>query len=221
MKRFLALLAVLLPWRLRRMLLVSLFKYDIHPSARIGFAWVFPDHLKMAANAHIGNLTVCRGMQLLQLDEAAWLGNLNWITGFPAENRAFFEGQADRRPELILKEHAAITNRHLIDCTDTVTIGKFTTFAGFRSQILTHSIDLPGCRQVAKPVSIGDYCFVGTGSIILAGAVLPNYSVLGAGSVLNKAYTDDHFLYAGNPARPVKPLSEELQYFTRTVGFVH
>ena len=72
-----------------------------------------------------------------------------------------------------------------------------------------------------RPVLIGDYCFVGTGSIVLSGSVLPSYSVLGAGSVLNKAYEETHMLYAGNPARPVKKLDAELKYFVRSIGFVN
>ena len=220
MKKLLAVLSLLLPWSLRRSFLNRVMRYNIHPTARIGRSWIFPDYLEMQPGARIGSFTVCKGISRLVLCKSARVGNLNWITGFPADDASFFASQPDRKPELIVHEHAAITNRHLIDCTDSVTIGRFTTFAGFRSQILTHSIDLEICRQVSKPVIIGDYCFVGTGSIILAGAVLPNHSVLGAGSVLNKQYTESYQLYAGNPARPVKPLREGMSYFNRSEGFV-
>jgi acetyltransferase-like isoleucine patch superfamily enzyme len=126
----------------------------------------------------------------------------------------------DRHPELLLGEHAAITNRHLIDCTDRVAIGRFTTFAGFRSQILTHSIDLAACRQHARPVSIGEYCFVGTACTVLGGASLPDCSVLGANSLLNKAFSETHCLYGGVPARPLSKLDAGLAYLHRTTGFV-
>jgi acetyltransferase-like isoleucine patch superfamily enzyme len=122
---------------------------------------------------------------------------------------------------LILGEHAAITNRHLIDCTDRVTIGKFTTIAGFQSQLLSHSIDIEKNRQDSKPICIGDYCFLGTNCVLLGGSALPDYSVLGAKSLLNKAHMETHRLYGGVPAKPLKELARDLAYFKRTEGFVH
>ena len=120
----------------------------------------------------------------------------------------------------MLGDHAAITNRHLIDCTDTVTIGCFSTFAGFRSQILTHSISIQDARQRSGPVVIGDYTFIGTASIILPNSRLPSFSVLGAGSVLNKKLNEEYWLYAGNPARPVKELAQGAAYFSRKTGYI-
>src|SRR6185369_2821609 len=125
-----------------------------------------------------------------------------------------------RSPQLIVEEHAAITHRHLIDCTHRVEIGRFSTLAGFQSQILSHSIDLEHCRQSSAPVRIGDYCFVGTNSVILGGSTLPSHSVLGAKSLLNKVYENEYSLYAGVPARELKKLDRNLPYFTRAIGFV-
>ncbi|MGO9336306.1 MAG: acyltransferase [Terracidiphilus sp.] len=175
----------------------------------------------MGPGSRIRNLTVCKGLSLLQMGEESSIGNLNQITGFPAGDASCFRADRDRRPELILGNHAAVTERHLIDCTNSVRIGKFATFAGSRSQILTHSLDLYECRQKSKPIVIGDYCFVGTGSIVLSGCSLPDYSVLGAGSLLNKEYSETYFLYAGSPARPVKPLPHDTGYFQRKTGAVH
>ncbi len=221
MRKLLALIGLLFPWRIRRLLLIKLLRYEIHPTARIGWSWICPERLEMAAGARIGNLTVCKGLSLLKMGEQSYVGNLNWISGFPVGNHAFFGEEADRRAELVLGDHAAITHRHLIDCTNAVRIGRFTTFAGYRSQVLTHSIDLQRSRQASRPVTIGEYCFVGTNCVLLGGSALPDYSVLGASSVLNKAHTEMHWLYAGNPAQPVKALTGELQYFQRSAGFVN
>jgi hypothetical protein len=220
MRKLLSLAVLLFPWSIRRRLLVALMGYEIHPTARIGWSWIYPERLQMAAGSRIGHLTVCKGLSLLQMGEQSRLGNLNWITGFPVENKAFFAGETERRAELCIGEHAAVTHRHLIDCTNAVRIGRFTTFAGYRSQVLTHSIDLARCCQASKPITIGEYCFVGTNCVLLGGSVLPDYSVLGASSVLNKAYTETHQLYAGNPARPVKALAQETGYFQRSAGVV-
>ncbi len=220
MKKLLYVVALLLPWALRRRLLVAAFGYRIHPTSYIGFAWVLPERLVMDSYSEIGTLTVCKGLRLLHLKQNASIGRGNWITGFPAGRDEHFAYQHDREPDLIVGEHSAITNRHLIDCTSRVIIGAFSTFAGFRSQILTHSIDLENCRQSSAPITIGDYTFIGTDCVLLGGSTLPDHSVLGAMSLLNKRYCEPYWLYAGNPARPVKRLAENMAYFSRQAGFV-
>lgn len=214
------LICLLLPWFLRRPILCLLFGYQLHPTSRIGFSLIMPDHLVMEAHSRIGNLTVCKNIHKLHLSERATIGNLNWITGYPINGIRHFTQQSERKPELILNKHAAITNRHLIDCTNSITIGSFTIIAGFQSQMITHSIDLQESRQSSNPISVGKYCFVGSNSVLLGGSSLPDYSVLGANSFLSKTFTDSYYLYAGVPARPVKELPQSFKYFQRTVGFV-
>lgn len=221
LKALLTIFLFVFPWQIRRLILSRVLGYQIHSTARIGLSIVVPEMLEMGPASRIGNLTLCKGLALLQMGEGTSIGNLNQITGFPANDSSFFTADRERRPELILGCHAAVTERHIIDCTNSVRIGKFATFAGYRSQILTHSIDLYQCQQKSKPVVIGNYCFVGTGSVLLSGSALPDYSVLGAGSLLNKEYSETYFLYAGNPARAVKPLSHDTGYFGRETGGVH
>ncbi|HZR77813.1 MAG TPA: hypothetical protein VFA58_01315 [Chthoniobacterales bacterium] len=220
MKTILRLFSFLLPWELRRSFLEKQFGFQIHRTARIGLAWIFPARLVMEEGTRIGTATVCKNIELLHLKARSTIGRGNWITGFPLGDSPHFAHETDRRPELILGEHSAITNRHLIDCTSSVTIGRFTTFAGFHSQIISHSIDLQENRQSSKSVRVGDYCFVGTNCVLLGGSVLPDFSVLGAKSLLNKTFAQTYQLYAGVPARPVKSLSPESKYFQRTEGFV-
>jgi acetyltransferase-like isoleucine patch superfamily enzyme len=220
MKKIVCFLLLILPWHLRRLALIAFFGYKIHPTARIGLSLICPDRLEMDRNSRIGNLSVCKGLSLLRLNESALIGNLNWITGYPIGDRSSFGGDIDRRPELVVGEHAAITNRHWLDCTNAVDVGRFSTVAGCYSQVLTHSIDLVNCRQASKPIRIGEYCFLGTGSILLGGSSLPDYSVLGAGSLLIGAYQETHFLYGGVPAKAIKTLPAEMGYFQRKQGFV-
>lgn len=221
MKTLLRLLSVVLPWPLRRAWLCRMEGYRIHPTSRIGLSWVFPARLELGAHARIGHLTVCKNLALVQLGEYSSLGNGNWVTGFPLGPSRHFAHEPERAPELIVGRHSAITNRHLIDCTSRVTIGDFTTFAGFASQVLTHSIDLAESRQASAPVTIGDYCFVGTNCVILGGARLPDRSVLGAKSLLTKAFDQPQQLYAGAPAAPIKRLPDETAYFHRLEGMVY
>jgi acetyltransferase-like isoleucine patch superfamily enzyme len=220
MKKLLMLFSLFLPWSIRRWLLEGVFGYQIHPTSRIGFAWVFPKFLIMEAHSSIGNLTICKNLDYVHLKQHAIIGRGNWITGFPLGDKTHFSHETDRKPQLIVGEHSAITNRHLIDCTNSVQIGNFSTLAGFQSQILSHSINIETCQQSSAPISIGSYCFIGTNCVILGDSCLPNYSVVGAKSLLNKKYTESYYLYAGVPAKPIKQISKQMLYFSRTVGFV-
>jgi acetyltransferase-like isoleucine patch superfamily enzyme len=220
MKQILMFLSFLLPWSLRRSFLEKQFGYSIHPTSHIGFAWILPRRLIMEEHSRIGHLTLCKNIDLLHLGAHAIIGQLNWITGFPSGNSRHFAHQTDRRPELIVETHAGISSRHLIDCTARVRIGAFATIGGFRSQLLTHTIDLVAGRQSAEPIDIGEYCFTGTNAVVLGGSSLPHHSVLGAQSLLNKKWDQSYQLYGGVPAKPLKQLSPEMEYFRRTQGFV-
>jgi acetyltransferase-like isoleucine patch superfamily enzyme len=220
MKTFLGCLSLLLPWALRRSVLEKQFGDSLHPTSRIGLAWIFPRRLVMEEGSRIGHFTLCKNIDLLHLGAHAIVGQLNWITGFPSGSSRHFAHQLDRRPELIIESHAGISSRHLIDCTARVRIGAFATVGGFRSQLLTHSIDFAAGRQTAEPIEIGEYSFTGTNSVLLGGSVLPHHSVLGAQSLLNRKWDEPYRLYAGVPAKPVKELATDLQYFQRAEGFV-
>ena len=220
MKKFLVLLSALFPWKLRRAFLEKQFDYQIHPTSYIGFSCIFPTRLIMEEGSRIDHLTICKNIDLLHLKAHASIGRGNWITGFPLGPSAHFAAETDRRPELILGEHSAITHRHFIDCTNLVTIGKFSTLAGFQSQIMTHSIDIERNCQASVPVRIGDYSFVGTNCVLLGGSALPDFSVLGAKSLLNKSFNDSYQLYGGVPAEPIKKLSPDSKYFHRSQGYV-
>ena len=173
----------------------------------------------MGPRATIGHATVCKDLEYLCLGEYASIGRLNWITGYP-KTGAQYQQEDNRRAELILERHAAVTGRHLLDCTNSIHIGQFATVGGVRSTILTHSIDLKASRQASRPVTIGDYCFVSTCCVVLGGSTLPNHSVLAAHSLLNKQLVDSYVLYGGTPARPIDQLPHDLGYFTRQKGCV-
>jgi acetyltransferase-like isoleucine patch superfamily enzyme len=209
-----------LPWFLKRPLLQSLLGYRLHPTARIGLSLIAAEQVELGEGARIGHLNVVRGLRRVVLGPHAIIAQLNWITGFPTGPSRHFAHQPERTPALMLAEHSAITSRHLLDCTNRVSIGHHTTLAGFRSQILTHSIDLAAGRQTSAPVEIGAYCFVSSACVLLPGARLPDYCVLAAGAVLPHPVADTHTLYAGVPARAVKKLPPAWNYFTREKGFV-
>lgn len=210
-----------LPWKLRRPLLCKLFGYRIHRTARVKFSLVMADRVDMAEGSLIKNLTMIKGLTELILHPRGRIGNLNWITGLPANDPIFFQDEPDRVSSLVVGEAASITNRHLFDCSNRITIGRFTTIGGFRSQFLTHSIDIVPCRQTTVPIEIGEYSFTGTGCVILKGASMPSRCVLGAGSTLRGKFYDEYKLLSGVPATAVRDLNDQALYFHRKQGGVY
>jgi acetyltransferase-like isoleucine patch superfamily enzyme len=220
-KKFFLIVVAFLPSRIKVFFYRKIFHWDVHPSVKIGFSFIMADFVVMKKGASIGHLNIIKGIKTLNIGEFSSIASINWITGFPIKESEHFKHLPDRHPSLIVGDNSAITSRHLIDCTSSVFIGNFTTFAGYRSQILTHAIDIYKCRQDSKSVSIGDYCFVGTGVILLPGSSLPDYSVMAAGAVLNKSFSQEGCIYAGVPAKAVKLLDKDSTgYMTRIDGYV-
>ena len=220
----LKLLVAFIPyWPIKRHILSFFFGYKIAPTSYIGFSWVYPKHLNLKHNARIGHLNIIKGLSSLALGEFSSIGNRNWITAYPKSDKSkdnHFSWQSDRVPSLTLHDHSAVTSLHLLDCTNSIAIGRFSTIAGFASQLLTHSIDLSKNRQSSAPINIGCYTFVGTRVIVLPGVHIADYTVIGAGSVVNKSTSESYGMYAGNPLVWKKPLPKTLPYFTRLTGFV-
>ncbi len=205
------------PWSIRRRLLNWVCGFRIHPSARIGRSIILAKTLELAEGSEIRSLTFCKAIDRLQLSAGASIGAANFITGFSVDHTVFFrDGAPERCCELVLEENASITSRHFLDCNGGLYVGAFSTIAGIRTQILTHSVDVHKNTMAASPVRVGKYCFVGTGCILLPGSALPDYAVLGAGALLNKEFSQQNCVYAGCPARVVKTLDhEDVLYFHR------
>lgn len=73
-----------------------------------------------------------------------------------------------------------------------------------------------GHRAVIHGCTVGNYCLIGIGAIIMDDAVLEDYVMLGAGSLVppNKRL-ESGYLYVGSPAKQSRPLSENEKEFLR------
>ena len=71
-----------------------------------------------------------------------------------------------------------------------------------------------GHRAVLHGCTVGDRCLIGMGAIVLDRAVLAPQVMVGAGALVTGGQVlDSGFLYLGQPARRVRPLTErELAY---------
>lgn len=218
MRLLLAVWMVVLPNGLKVRLGRWLLGWDVHPTAYIGRSVILVEHLAMGPGASIGPLNVIRDLEELRLGEGASIASRNWITGFPrAADRASdaFPHSPNRRPSLILGRHAMITVAHDIDCSDRVEIGDYSSLAGFRCTVLTHSLNLVRDRFVTGPVEIGAHAAVMSGSTLLSGTRVPARCIVSADSVVNTQLTHELTFYSGNPAAPVRTLPETLEFFHR------
>lgn len=72
-----------------------------------------------------------------------------------------------------------------------------------------HNLLNPLDNGVTKEVVIGDYCWIGAGSIILKGVVLGCHTVVAAGSVVTKSFPDGYCIIGGNPAQLIRRIGNE------------
>ena len=71
-----------------------------------------------------------------------------------------------------------------------------------------------GHRAVVHGCSIGNYCLIGIGAIIMDGAVLEDYVMLGAGALVSPGKVlQSGYLYVGAPAKPIRALSDAEKAF--------
>ncbi len=71
-----------------------------------------------------------------------------------------------------------------------------------------------GHRAVVHACTIGDYCLIGIGAIILDDAVLEDYVMLGAGALVPPGKRlESGYLYVGAPAKQVRPLKDSERAF--------
>lgn len=71
-----------------------------------------------------------------------------------------------------------------------------------------------GHRAVVHACRIGNYCLIGIGAIVMDGAVLADYVMLGAGALVPPGKKlEGGYLYVGTPAKSVRLLSEQEKAF--------
>ncbi|HWF56526.1 MAG TPA: hypothetical protein VG223_17940 [Solirubrobacteraceae bacterium] len=214
MRLAIALLMIVLPQRLKHEIARRVLGWDIAPTAYIGPSIIVVKKLTMGPGASIGPRNVIRTLEELRLEEGASIATRNWITGWPLGIEVFARSP-NRYPCLILHRYAMITDAHEIDCSDRVELGEYAAVAGFRSQILTHSLNLVRDKFETAPVEIGARSAVMSGCILMSGTRVPARSIVSAGSVVNTKLTKELTFYRGNPAEPYRDLPERIQFFQR------
>lgn len=200
------------PMSLKRIIARYVYRWDIHPTAYIGPSVLTVRSVSMGPGASIGGRNMITNLNELRLGEGANIGSGNMIKGWwdhPTQTLP------ERNPSVYLAEHAQIASYHYIDCVDALELGRHAAIAGFRSTVLTHTIDLMRDTYVAGSVVLGEYAVAMSGCLLTAGTRIPARSVVAAGSVVSTKLTEELTFYRGNPAEAVRPLPERLKFFHR------
>lgn len=59
-------------------------------------------------------------------------------------------------------------------------------------------------NKPSHPVIIGNKCWIGEAVRIQKGAIIPDNTIVGAGSIVTKKFTEENTIIAGNPAKIIK-----------------
>ncbi|MCC7333016.1 MAG: acyltransferase [Flavobacteriales bacterium] len=90
-----------------------------------------------------------------------------------------------------------------------IIIGDYTQI-GPRVSIISANHDINDTRiHLPEKVEIGKYCWLGANSTILPNVILGDFTIVGAGSVVTKSFSEGYCVIAGNPARKIKNISPE------------
>lgn len=218
MRDKLLLLAGLLPAGKPKNWLLSRFAgVAVHSSARIRPSlWLRVIEVDISRGTRTGIGCVFKDLRGLVLAEGAAIGQFVLVSASPDFARVLpDDGLAGR---LLLDSGAAVTNRHQLDCSGGIRIGRMASLAGARSTVLTHQIDLQNNRQVRRAVTIGARCFIGSDCRFVAGACVADRSVVAMGSVVTGVLAQPGMLYGGVPARAIRP-AENAGFVERTDPF--
>lgn len=219
LRTLVAAVACVSPQPVKRWIYCRVLHWAVHPTARIGVTFILVKELIVEQDVSISHFNVIKGCDLVHLKEGSMIGAFNWVSGKVHSDR-IESAASDRRPQLIMGRGAGLTMRHLVDCSDSVTLGDLSVVAGFRSQIVTHGIDVAAACQKSAPVRIGQCTVIFSGATLVPGACVPARCVVAAGAVVVGTLPEELRLYGGVPAKEIKRLPADHRFFTREQGAV-
>jgi len=102
-------------------------------------------------------------------------------------------------------------NGCVLTARERITLGRKTLLAWNVTVLDSDLHDLSNAEPMrVKPVTIGDYVWVGAGATIVAGVTIGSHTVVAAGSVVTKDLPD-HVLAAGVPAKIIRAIADRDQ----------
>lgn|GEM_PF-972312 len=198
MLSLLELLVWLLPSGRPKNALLRRFGHRISANASIGPILVLNvRRFEIGQNVKVGPFNVFRGLSLVRLDNYVMINSWNWISAV-----SHFQDVNPKAGTLHMEYAAGITSRHYLDASGTIIMKPHSRLGGGRTYIQTHEPDFDNNLLRVGTVVIGYHSLVCTCAVMLAGAQLPDQSLLAANSTM-LASRDGELrpgLYAGSPA---------------------
>ena len=134
---------------------------------------------------------------------------------------------------LTMRNHSTLGDRAEIICRKEVTVGSYSeiTWDSQVTDFASHNImdrSTGKYRNLFRPVSIGDYCWIGNRTTIQPGTRLPDFVIVASNSLLNKDYVEQgikpYSLIGGMPAKLIRINVErnyERDFFIQTYFMMH
>jgi carbonic anhydrase/acetyltransferase-like protein (isoleucine patch superfamily) len=73
-----------------------------------------------------------------------------------------------------------------------------------------------GHNAIVHGCTVNDHVLIGMGAIVMDHAVIEEYVIIGAGSVvLERTICESGYLYAGTPAKKIKPLTDDQRHMLK------
>jgi len=211
----------ILPSFLKRPLYRLFFGYRIGKRVRIGLCIIDAGECHIDDDVQIGHFNVVTRVHKLVIKDHVRIGHLNIIRGGAevsigryCEIMRMNEINSIPDPDVVNKidpvfllgDGSIVTTGHKIDFTDRVEIGRRVILGGRNSSIWTHN------RQRTLPITIGSLVYMGSEIRMAPGSTIPARSIVGIGSVITAALTEEGTLIAGVPAKTIKALTQEDQF---------
>ncbi len=209
-----AFLVALLPSKLK-ILVLKMMGHEIGKNVYIGMSILNVEKITLKDGVKIKSFNYLKSLyHLTMMEKSAIDGWLNWFTASKKHNYGQ-EGFGC----ITIGERSRILSRHYLDLQEQIMIGKNCLIAGSNSTFYTHTVVAdPFHRQTNKPIIIGDYCYIASHCIVLPGAAVGSFTLVGAGSVITKNFLDKNYvLIAGNPASVKKSYPKDAKFFTNNV----
>lgn len=159
--------------------------------------------LVIGDHSRIGHFNIFRGGDEIDIGRYCEILRLNEINSIPEPD---IVNIAD--PRFILGDGSMIGASHKIDFTDRVELGKRVILGGRNSSLWTHN------RQMTRPITIGDFTYIGSEIRIAPGGSVAPKCIVGIGAVITKSFENEYRLIGGLPATELKELDEDGRFLT-------
>ena len=183
MKKFVTLLSVLLPTKIRIFVLNKLGHQISKKAILLKFSIVLADKIILEDNSRLESFSIVTGIKLLHLKRGSGISSFAYISG---------------NHKLFLDERALIGSRSIVNTgAGDVTFGKYSVLSP-RSTIYTHGTFLPithGYSIKNQGVSVGSYTWIMQNASIGPGVTIGSNTIVLPGSVVVKQVKDDTVVY--------------------------